>query len=454
MKKIIELLIQGSPKQAFKDLWAASFSLTLGGLISSIMTGLDAIYLSHLSPNALNAITISSPYIGIVMSISAGLGTAISNSISRSTKSHHLRKELFASMTLTSIAMVVIGFLSYYSVEFIINSVGLHEDKSLKPILPYFEDYWYYLIPGQLLLVMFTVLLQILVAFGDTKINLILFKVCCINIILNPIFIFGLKFGCKGAALSTDLAYLFGVTFCLFNSKKYLRFKKIKYSSLILPAIYRQTKTAIVVFVGMGIWSVYGVLFNGLAASQGAAVLFAIGIYDQIQSFFATLTRGICGGFLVVFNKTLSERLYSNYVPIFVCSIVVVQFIFLIGWAISLFFPNYFKSAYGINESVLSIELATFLKFGAWLLFISGIPRISQIGFLSLDKSWLFALNSFVMIILGYCISFFLTDIISFSAIPVGQVSAHIICDIVFVPSFIFLLVKRIKKDSVSYIHR
>ncbi len=186
---------------------------------------IDTLFIAKLGTLELAAITFTFPIVFLIIGVSMGMGMGASAVISRAYGENNLEKvkklttDGIVISFLSALIFVVIGLIFFEEI-FII--MGANEE-----ILPYIKEYmriWY---PGIVFITIPMVGNAAIRAIGDTKIpSLVMMIAVTINIILDPILIFGLgfipKLGLTGAAMATLFGRFVSLSFCLyFLIKKY-----------------------------------------------------------------------------------------------------------------------------------------------------------------------------------------------------------------------------------------
>ncbi len=187
-------------------------------LIQSSFNIIDTIFVGRLSAKALAGVSLSFPIMFFVMALGSGIGVSLTSLVSRAlgAKKHNvLRKSVLTGLWLS----VFVGLFS----TTIILLLG-------KPILSLMSSdpivlnlAWQYLRVYAFALTLITVSMTINAIFrakGDMKTPMIIMIVSAItNIILDPLFIFGLlsfpKIGVAGAALATLISRIVSVCIAL-----------------------------------------------------------------------------------------------------------------------------------------------------------------------------------------------------------------------------------------------
>ena len=326
---------------------------SIGTLFQTLYNIVDAKFAGLISPGAITAIAKSFPIyfiiIGTTVGLSVGVTALISNALGK--KDESTASFLFSQSILVSIvASIIVTLIGIYGTEPILIFL-----KTGPEIITYATDYMHVIFLGSFLFFLQLTINASLVSRGDTKslrnVHIVSFF---LNIILNPIFIYGFYFipamGISGIALATLCAQLYGLIYIIYkvnqtDLKKYI-YPECFYPKLsLLKDIIRQAipATGSMIFIGLGIFvllyyvSIYG---DYSAGGYGAAIRFeqlfllpVLGLnastlslvgqnfgalkFDRIREtylksvFYGTVFMGICGIFIFF---------ASNYIMIFFSS--------------------------------------------------------------------------------------------------------------------------------------
>lgn len=204
MEKIKKaILTEGNiPNQLFRMTIPMVFGL-MGMVIFNLA---DTFFVSKLGSNQLAALSFIFPVILVINSIAIGIGLGAAAVISKvvGEKNHQKVKRLGTDSILLGLCLVVpFLIIGELTIEPLFKLLGAG-----KNVLPYIKEYmviWYF---GLIAVTIPMIGNNIIRAMGDTKIpGLIMGVAAVVNIILDPLLIFGIgpfpELGVKGAAIAT-----------------------------------------------------------------------------------------------------------------------------------------------------------------------------------------------------------------------------------------------------------
>ena len=280
---------------------------SVGTLFQTFYNIVDTFFAGKISPEALSALSKSFPIYFIIIATSIGVSVAgtslIGNSIGENNKKNILY--YFSHIIIYGLIIsVVITFLGLNYSEKVFYLMG--SSLEVTNLGTAYTDIIFY---GSILFILVVSLNSLLHAEGDTKTyrNVLIISFF-LNIVLNPIFIFGFLFipalGVKGIAVATLIAQLVAFIIVLikviFNERvkeiskeffyiKYYYIKNIFFQSMpITIAISGYSIAATIVFTYIGLSSEYAVAGYGAATRIEQVVLLPIlGINTAIISIIA-----------------------------------------------------------------------------------------------------------------------------------------------------------------------
>lgn len=182
-----------------------------GGILSIMsMNIVDTFYIAQLGTDPLAAMSFTMPVVAVLLSIAFGIGIGASSVISRAIGSNqHLLVQAYTSNALIIALVIAISFafLGYIWMDELFLSLGAPD--YLMPAIHEFMDIWFI---GSFVVVVPMVGNSAIRAAGNTKLpSLVMLSVAIVNMILDPILIFGMlgfpEMGLAGAAIATVVSY-------------------------------------------------------------------------------------------------------------------------------------------------------------------------------------------------------------------------------------------------------
>ncbi|MCJ7612433.1 MAG: MATE family efflux transporter [Candidatus Aminicenantes bacterium] len=271
-----------APRRALVSL---SLPIAVAMFVQTMYNIVDTAFVGRLGAEAIAALSFSFPVFFILVALTQGIGTGLNSTISRF---------LGAGRTEDAEKAAANGFflsLIFAVLTFLLGLITLRPLFSLFGASAHVQElaYSYMSIICLGTIVMFPAfaLHSIFAAQGDTRTPM---KVqtagLMLNAVLDPIFIYPLKFGVAGAAIATDISLL--VTLILYllcvraRSRLKLRLKSFKPSPPMMADILRVGAPAGLMMLML---SVYVMFLNGYMVHFGTAYVAAFGLATRLESF-------------------------------------------------------------------------------------------------------------------------------------------------------------------------
>lgn len=346
----------------------------------------DRIYIGHIPEIGAAALTGVGLFTPILMLINAfamlaGAGGAPLASIALGKKDKDGAEKIVANcFSLLLIFAVVLTVVFYVSAPALLSWFGASEVT-----LPYAVDYARIYILGSICVLVVMGMNPFITTQGFAKISMLTTVIgAVINIVLDPIFIFGFNMGVKGAAIATVLSQAVGAVWILHfltGKKTILRLKKENMK--LDPKVFGPCLAlGISTFVMLSTESLLSISFTtSLSKYGGDIAVGAMTIITSVSQLATMPLQGLCQGGQPIISYNYgagnTERVKKAFLTQFgVCVIYAVLF-----WGASMLFPRAFAGIFTTDA-----ELA---EYTAWALRIY-MAGIFSLGFqLSCQQSFM-----------------------------------------------------------------
>ena len=346
-------------KPVFSLLISMSVPMMLSMLIQSLYNIVDSIYVSRLGTDALTAVSLAYPLQNAIVSVAVGIGVGISTAISI-----HLgagdQEKADRSATL-GIALTVFHCILFVLAGIFITRPFLSLFTDDPAILEDACDYTYIVLClsfGALLQIAFEKIFQ---SIGQMKITMYLLIVgCVINIVLDPILIFGLlgfpALGVSGAAISTVIGQIcaFLLYIAVYMRKSYavhIRLKHLKFDRSIIRQIYG---VGIPSSIMMLLPSVLISILNSILTALSDVYVAVLGVYFKLQTFIYMPANGIVQGMRPIIGYNYgageNERVRSTIRYSLGCAAMLM----LAGTLLSLLIPEQIFTLFDADAELMS----------------------------------------------------------------------------------------------------
>ncbi|MEE2777401.1 MAG: MATE family efflux transporter [Acidobacteriota bacterium] len=210
---------QRNPRKA---LWTLSLPIMVGMSIYTAYMIADMVFVGMLGPDALIAVSFTMPLLFLAMGSTFGLGSAVTAMIAQAIGAKDQRRaSRIAQHALLVGVLLTIGFVSVGLVygERLLLGIGVPEE-----ILPFAWQYFSVVVAGFVFQVQAILFRSLFSGEGEVKLPVIISGIgTATNIVLDPIFIFSLDMGIRGAAVATvvtQAAVMLTFAYLLFIRKR------------------------------------------------------------------------------------------------------------------------------------------------------------------------------------------------------------------------------------------
>ena len=390
---------------------------SVGTLFQTLYNIVDTFYSGLISPEALSALSKSFPIYFIIVATSIGVtvgGTSlIGNSIGE-------KNEKNASYYFTHIIIygllisVFITFIGLYFSEKVFNLMG-----STQEITNLGLQYTNIMFYGSFLFFLVVSLNSLLHAEGDTKTyRNVLILSFLLNIILNPILIFGFLFipamGMMGIGLSTIIAQLIAFLIILFKVLQNPRVKKItiEYFNVkftFLKNIFFQSMPISIAICGYAVAATFIFTYVGQTSELAVA---GYGAATRIEQVVLLPILGINTAIISIiaqnFGANNFDRVKETYFVSIKYGLILMVFSVILVYLTADIVPRFFSS----NEVVLEYG-RRYLKIAAFILPAYPIFFLSNGFFMGLKKSNYAMVNNMMRNVLVPICVFYLAKYLS-----------------------------------------
>ncbi len=318
-----------------KLLISMSLPMMISMFVQAMYNIVDSIFVARISENALTAVSLAFPMQTIMFSVAAGTGVGVNALVSRAlgAKEQDRANKISANgLFIYLVSYLVMLTLGLTVVRpFFRMQTGADQKEILELGVRYLTicmtmSFGVY---GQFI---FERLLQ---ATGRTFLTMLTQGIgAVINIILDPIFIFGLNMGISGAAFATVLGQIVaaGLAFTfnhLKNKDIHLSLKGFRPDGKIIGTIYKIAVPSIFMqVIGSVMTAGMNLILMGLSSTSAAV----FGVYYKLQSFFFMPVIGLNNGMIPIISYNYGAKKKKRMLDTLKYSYVIAMLFCLIGF--------------------------------------------------------------------------------------------------------------------------
>ncbi len=406
-------------------------------LVTAIYNMADTIFISRISVEAVAAAGIIFAYMAFVQAIGYFFGAGSSMYVSRAlgSKNKEGAEKMCATGFYTTIIVgVLVSILGLMFMEPLLYFLG-----ATTTIIEPAKDYFFYILIGTPFIMTSFVLNNLMRQQGNITNGMIGIAIgAVLNIVLDPIFIFTLGLGVKGASMATAISQCIGF-FALYylSSKnggikisiKNFRPTMEQYQEIVeggLPSLARQ-----------GLQSVATITLNRYAGFYGDSVIAGFSVVSRVMIFINSMILGFGQGFQPVcgfnygagLNDRVKKAVWFSVKVTSVYSVLVGIICFVFAEPIISLFNTTDPVMLGVGTTVLRWQSITYTTAG-WVIvlsmFLQSIKFTKSASILAMGKQGIFFFPAIIILntyfgLNGLMMTNFVAELCTFiMAIPMG----------------------------------
>lgn len=339
-----------------------SLPMMISMLVQALYNVVDSIFVSRISENALTAVSLAFPIQSLMIALGAGTGVGVNALLSRSLGEKDY-KRVNASAE-NGIFLAGINFLVFLIIGFFAVRPFYCSQTNDAEIITYGIQYLTIACCFSFGLYTQFIFERLLQSTGKTFYTMITQATgAVINIILDPIFIFGLcgapRLGVAGAAIATVIGQIVaGILAMIINHKVndeiHLSVKGFRPSVRVIGQIYTVGIPSIIM-QSIGSIMVYGMNRILIAFSSTATAVF--GVYFKLQSFVFMPVFGLNNGMVPIIAYNYGARQKERMIKTMKLSILYALVIMTVGLVIFQVFPDKLFMLFDASEHMLSMGI-------------------------------------------------------------------------------------------------
>jgi len=360
-------------------------------LINVIYNMVDRIYIGHIpgvGAQALTGLGLSLPVILLIQAFSAlaGMGGAPQASIQLGKGNREKAERILGNCVTMLIIFAVVLTVGFYFVK----KPLLYLFGASDATIVYAEDYLNIYLIGTVFVMAYQGLNMFISCQGHARTAMVSVLIGAIlNIMLDPIFIFGFGMGIKGAALATILSQgvsaVWVVSFLL-SKRTGLRIR-LEYMRPNWKVIGAIVALGISPFVMQSTESLINVVLNsGLKHYGGDLYVGALTILQSVMQLIIIPVQGFSQGTQPIISYNYGAENYERVRKTFQIALSVIWGFGAVFTAVVMLFPKVFAGMFTSDEQLLALAAEKLPLFIAGLL-VFGIQMTCQTTFMGLGKA-------------------------------------------------------------------
>ncbi len=327
-----------------KLLLSMAVPIMISMLVQALYNIVDSYFVSKISENALNAVSLAFPAQNLMIAVGTGTGVGINALLSKSLGE---KKQDRANATaVNGLFLAVMSGLVFLVFGLLFSRIFFQVQTDVAEIVEYGTSYLTICCGFSMAVFLQITFERLLQATGRTVLSMVTqLTGAIINIALDPIMIFGLfgfpRMGVAGAALATVTGQICSAILALFLNRKLnhdiqLKFRGFRPDGHIISTIYSVGIPSIIM---ASIGSVMVFCMNKILISFTTTATAVFGVYFKLQSFIFMPVFGLNNGMVPIIAYNYGARKPERIIQTYKLGICYAMGIMLAGVAIFQFFP-------------------------------------------------------------------------------------------------------------------
>lgn len=362
----MEKMIQEENKMGVMPISKLLINMSLPIMISMLVQAfyniVDSIYVAQINENALTAVSMAFPLQNLMIAVAAGTGVGVNALLSKS-----LGEKNFEKVDKTAGNAVFLAIMSYL-VTLLLSLVGVgafyRSQTSDAQIVEYGIQYASICCCFSFGVFIQVAMERLLQATGKTVYTMVVQGTgAIINIILDPIFIFGMygcpEMGVAGAAVATITGQIIAGTMAVVlnhkvNHEVHITWKGLRPDPKTIAQIYRVGIPSIVM---QSIASIMTYGMNLILMTFSSTATAVLGVYFKLQSFIFMPVFGLNNGMIPIIAYNYGANSKKRVVQTIKYSVIYAMSIMAIGTIIFHVFPKELFLLFKASDTMLGIGI-------------------------------------------------------------------------------------------------
>lgn len=371
-------------------LWIYALPAVISQIIASIYNIVDRIFIGRgVGALAIAGLAITFPLMNIIHAFGSliGVGSAARMSIVLGRKDREWAENILGnSLIFTFILSGFVVLFCYLFMDRILMLFGATPET-----VAYAREYMVYILPGMFLITVTYNLTGLIRASGyPTKSMLILAGGAVLNIILDPIFIFALGMGIKGAAIASTISIFCMAVVSVLHFVQPSSFIRFKSHCWKLRGYIFKNITLIGMspfLMNLAAAGVVGILNHQLLSYGGDFAVGAYGICNTYGNFLVLMIIGVCQGMQPIAGYNYGAGHGHRLKHVYGLTMWVCVAIGLLGSVISCAIPRVLMRIFTTDPHLIEIG-KTALRYSMVMFPLIGFTIVNSNFFQSIDKPW------------------------------------------------------------------
>lgn len=374
-----------------KLIMTMSLPIMISMLVQALYNIVDSMFVARVSDNALAAVSLCYPIQMIIVALACGTAVGLNALLSRYL-GQKMQKEA-NQVALHGILLAVVNWIVFAIIGIFFSEPFLRLFSTDEEILQMGISYM-----SICTILSFGVFMQItyeriMQSTGNTVYNMIIQGVgALVNILLDPIFIFGMfgmpKLGVTGAAIATVTGQIIAMLMGIIITQKKIKevqihFKEFKFHMQMIKDMYRIAIPAILM---QSIMSFMTVFMNMILVRFSELAVSAFSIYFKLQQFVFMAVNGMNNALIPIISYNYGAKKQKRIMESIHFSLLIACVIMVVGTMMFQIFPQQLMYLFNAKEEMMSIGVPALRTISLSFIF-AGVSLVLSSVFQSVDHA-------------------------------------------------------------------
>lgn len=377
-----------------------SLPIMISMLVQALYNIIDSVFVAMISENALTAVSMAFPIQNLMIAVGVGTAVGVNALLARSLGEKDFNK--VNKIAENSVFLILLSFLAFFIIGLFFSEAFYRSQTDIAEIIDYGKHYMTICCCfslGSFTLVMFERLLQ---ATGKTIYTMFTQGIgAVVNIILDPILIFGLfglpAMGVTGAAAATVIGQIVGgILSVVFNQIKNhevrIQMRGFRPNGAIIAQIY-QIGIPAIIMQAIGSLMTYGM--NRILISFTSTATAVFGVYFKLQSFVFMPVFGLNNGIIPVIAYNYGAGSRERVVKTMKHGTAYAVVILTLGTVLFQIFPGPMLRMFNASDTMMSLGIPA-LRIISLSFIFAAFSIACGAAFQALGKSVYSMINSII----------------------------------------------------------
>ena len=423
-----------------------SIPMILSMLVQALYNVVDSMFVAQINENALTAVSLAFPLQNLMIAIAVGTGVGVNSLLSKTLGEQ--KKDLANRIATNAILLSFFSFIFFAIFGILVSRYFFTMQTDVEQIITYGSQYTTIITVASFGFFLGMMMEKLLASTGKTTLTMLTQAAgAIINIILDPVFIFGFHMGVPGAAIATVIGQTAGAILGLYlnhsrNKEVQIQWHHLKPELSIIKNIYAVGIPSIIM---TSVSSIMTFGMNKILITFSTTATAVFGIYFKLQSFVYMPIFGINNGLVPILAYNFGAKKPERITKTFKLAAIYATAITTIGFILFQLFPSQLLGIFNASPTMLEIGIPA-MKIISFHFILAGFNIVCSSSFQALRHGMYSLWNTVLrQLLLLLPIAYFFARINAFHFIWLAFPISEIVCTFISIILLIRIYKKQIK---------